>query len=172
MKTLTQQEAIEQGFTIDRHCYPNTAYKGPRFTPTEYRHVESDREMELRLEIERLTAELAEAKQLAADRLEQMEAWRDAANTLQIHAIEYKTELIASRANDKCAMGYLSDVRKIVGGDDFPDMVKRVAECKADAERYRWFREASNGMPAWAETDSAWDHLDAAIDAAMKENKS
>lgn len=31
--TATQAEA--QGFTVDRHCYPWFAYKGPRFSPDE-----------------------------------------------------------------------------------------------------------------------------------------
>lgn len=31
------------------------------------------------------------------------------------------------KANDRCAMRYLSDVCNIVGGKDFPDMVKQVA---------------------------------------------
>lgn len=33
---LSAAEAEAQGFTIDRHCWPWLAYKGPRFEPTEY----------------------------------------------------------------------------------------------------------------------------------------
>jgi len=36
-------------------------------------------------------------------------------------------QLAESQANDRTAMGYLSDVRQIVGGDDFPSMVANVA---------------------------------------------
>ena len=43
------------------------------------------------------------------------------------------------KANDRCAMSYLAEVRSIVGGDDFPDMVKRVAEAK---EAIRLLRES------------------------------
>ena len=39
------------------------------------------------------------------------------------------------KANDRCAMGYLSEVRNIVGGKDFPDMVKRIAEMLAALEK-------------------------------------
>lgn len=38
---------------------------------------------------------------------------------------------------------------------------------RADAARYRWLRDRKS-CPL-AETDPAWDDLDAAIDAAMKE---
>jgi uncharacterized protein YigA (DUF484 family) len=44
--------------------------------------------------------------------------------------------LAESRANDRTAMGYLAEVRAIVGGDDFPDMVRRVAEL--DAQKDGW----------------------------------
>lgn len=43
------------------------------------------------------------------------------------HIAELETALAESRANDQTAMGYLTEIRAIVGGDDFPDMVKRVA---------------------------------------------
>ena len=33
--TLTAAQAEAQGFTVDRHCYPWFAYKGPRFSPEE-----------------------------------------------------------------------------------------------------------------------------------------
>ncbi len=37
-----------------------------------------------------------------------------------------RRELAESQANDRTAMGYLSEIRTIVGGDDFPDMIKRI----------------------------------------------
>lgn len=40
-----------------------------------------------------------------------------------------------SQANDRCAMGYLSQVRAVVGGDDFPDMVQRVTKLTAERDR-------------------------------------
>jgi hypothetical protein len=49
-----------------------------------------------------------------------------------------------SRANDRTAMGYLTEIRGIVGGDDFPDMVARVAAEKKNDERWQWLRE--NGV--------------------------
>lgn len=46
---------------------------------------------------------------------------------------------------------------------------EELAKLREDAERYRWIKDNSDGMPPWAETDSAWENLDAAIDAARKE---
>lgn len=45
---LLRSEALTAGFTIDSHCYPNVAYRGPRMQPTEWHYVESERELELR----------------------------------------------------------------------------------------------------------------------------
>jgi hypothetical protein len=42
--------------------------------------------------------------------------------------VELEAALAESKANDRCAMGYLNDVRAIVGGGDFPAMVARVRE--------------------------------------------
>lgn len=33
---LDAEELVKLGYTIDRHTYPWTAYKGPRFMPTEW----------------------------------------------------------------------------------------------------------------------------------------
>lgn len=35
MNRLTRNQILKGGFTIDDHCYPPLAYKGPRFAPTE-----------------------------------------------------------------------------------------------------------------------------------------
>lgn len=89
-----------------------------------------------------------------------------------------------SRANDRTAMGYLTEIRGIVGGDDIPDMVARVAAEKKDADRYRWLREQH-----WSESKlcvvkepsdavkigyscPSLGMLDEEIDAAMKEQQS
>ncbi len=34
-KPVSAKTAERRGFTVDRHCYPWFAYKGPRFAPTE-----------------------------------------------------------------------------------------------------------------------------------------
>ena len=47
---------------------------------------------------------------------------------LQAEIMELKRALAESRANDRHAMYYLNQVREIVGGDDFPDMVERCRE--------------------------------------------
>jgi hypothetical protein len=44
MKKLTPAQAEQQGFTIDRHCYPWVAYKGERFKPMELHQVYTDTE--------------------------------------------------------------------------------------------------------------------------------
>lgn len=38
---LTAREAEALGFTVDRHCYPWFAYKGPRFQPIEVARVKT-----------------------------------------------------------------------------------------------------------------------------------
>ncbi len=48
-----------------------------------------------------------------------------------------------------------------------PSLLDEVERLRADAARYRWLRDRKS-CPL-AETDPAWDDLDAAIDAAMKE---
>ena len=47
---------------------------------------------------------------------------------LQEECKELRTALAESRANDRQAMYYLNQVREIVGGNDFPDMVERCRE--------------------------------------------
>ena len=46
----------------------------------------------------------------------------------QIEALQ--ADLAESRANDRQAMYYLNQVREIVGGRDFPDMVRRCEELR------------------------------------------
>jgi hypothetical protein len=36
------EQAMKDGYTVDRHCYPWVAYKGPRFNPTEWKHIRTD----------------------------------------------------------------------------------------------------------------------------------
>jgi uncharacterized protein YigA (DUF484 family) len=38
-----------------------------------------------------------------------------------------QSQLAETQANDRTAMGYLHDVRQLVGGSDFPEMVRNVA---------------------------------------------
>lgn len=45
---------------------------------------------------------------------------------LQGQCEELHAALIESRANDRQAMQYLSQVRAIIGGKDFPDMIARI----------------------------------------------
>lgn len=40
---MNEQEAKEQGFNVDKSTYPWTAYKGPRFTPTDVQAIETPR---------------------------------------------------------------------------------------------------------------------------------
>lgn len=52
----------------------------------------------------------------------------DEITALRARIAELEAQLAESIVNDRTAMGYLSIIRKIVGGDDFPDMVRRIAE--------------------------------------------
>ena len=44
---MNRAQSIEQGFVIDDCCNPPVAYKGPRFNPTEWHCVPSEREERL-----------------------------------------------------------------------------------------------------------------------------
>ena len=54
---------------------------------------------------------------------------------LQTECLAMSQVLAECRANDRQAMYYLNQVREIVGGDDFPDMVERCRELQAECER-------------------------------------
>ena len=55
---LSIKEAKEQGFTVDRFCYPHYGYKGPRFTPTEYVNIETEKETQYKDRINELEGAL------------------------------------------------------------------------------------------------------------------
>ena len=71
------------------------------------------------------------------------EAWD--ADTMVVRLTDYTARLAElestqralaeSQANDRQAMAYLSQIMAIVGGDDFPDMVRRCARLQAKCER-------------------------------------
>lgn len=45
MTALTDREQAEsEGYTVDHHCYPWIAYKGPRFNPTIFKSIRTDDE--------------------------------------------------------------------------------------------------------------------------------
>lgn len=69
--------------------------------------------------------------------------------------VERDDQLAETRANERCAMSYLAEVRAIVGGDDFPDMVKRVAALKAQASEPSHWRVV---MPYW-DQPGIWNPL-------------
>jgi hypothetical protein len=48
------EEMRGKGFTIDDHVYPWVAYKGPRFSPTEWYECFTDLESELMYQINEL----------------------------------------------------------------------------------------------------------------------
>lgn len=56
---------------------------------------------------------------------------------LQAEYEELRAALAESRANDLTAMGYLNQIRQLVGGDDFPDMVRRCEKLRKVADQYR-----------------------------------
>lgn len=62
-----------------------------------------------------------------------LEAGRD---QLRAENERLRAQLAESQANDRTAMGYLAEVRAIVGGDDFPGMVRNVKALRKDAERW------------------------------------
>ncbi len=48
MKPTNRAEAERMGFVVDDNVYPWVAYKGPRFLPTEWHRILTDRESEAR----------------------------------------------------------------------------------------------------------------------------
>lgn len=58
MSYIALDKAQAEGFTIDRHCYPWVAYKGPRFSPSEWHVTDTDIEFELKQENIRLMSEV------------------------------------------------------------------------------------------------------------------
>lgn len=56
---------------------------------------------------------------------------------LQAECEELKRALAESRANDLTAMGYLNQIRGLVGAADLPDMVRRCEKLRAECERLR-----------------------------------
>lgn len=84
-------------------------------------------------------------------------------DALQTECEELRHTLFESRTNDKQAMAYLNQVRELVGGDDFPDMVRRCEKLRKDAKRYVPLNEAV--QRAAAELPEAWEiHLHIARD--------
>ncbi len=57
------------------------------------------------------------------------------AEQLKAENIQLKAALAESRSNDRAAMSYLQEVRSLVGGDDFPDMVERVKRLSLGAKQ-------------------------------------
>jgi hypothetical protein len=57
------------------------------------------------------------------------------AELLKAENIQLSAALAESRSNDRTAMSYLQEVRSLVGGDDFPDMVARVKRLSVGAKQ-------------------------------------
>lgn len=93
---------------------------------------------------------------------------------LQSECKELRTALAESRANDLTAMGYLSQIRQLVGGDDFPDMVRRCEKLQAENAL---LRAAIRRLCNLYEVDDYYmgqlreDRLDAAVNQAIEQVK-
>src|SRR5690554_7302873 len=86
-------------------------YRGRHMATTDYSQALELAEPPYPAEVEPLIR-LADYQRLQADH-----------ERLQAECEELKRALSESRANDLAAMGYLNQIRQLVGGDDFPDMV-------------------------------------------------
>ena len=75
----------------------------------------------LREQFDALWAEVERLREREAGLLEQHS--RDSAELRRVCA-----ERDEARADERTAMGYLAGVRQVVGGEDFPDMVRRVRD--------------------------------------------
>ena len=127
-----------------------------------------------------------------------MPAVRDMALRIELlerQAAELEWQLAESRANDKQAMAYLTQIRELVGGEDFPDMVRRCEKLRKDAGTERQIQRAAQHLPeGWriiveVERDAGWidafnpdgrrieidwvgslaEQIEQAIDATMQE---
>src|SRR5690606_25429804 len=94
-----------------------------------------------------------------------MPAVRDMAlriEELERQAAERDWQLAESRANDQQAMAYLTQIRELVGGEDFPDMVLRCEKLRKDAVTERQIQRAAQHLPeGWritveVEKDAGW----------------
>jgi hypothetical protein len=69
-------------------------------------------------------AEFAEVEIEARTAIEELLA---ALSAVTAERDRLQSQLAETQANDRTAMGYLHDVRQLVGGSDFPEMVRNVA---------------------------------------------
>ena len=74
-----------------------------------------------------LHAEAEVLDTLCQSRFDEIAQLKAEAEALRAENAKLRAELAESQVNDRTAMGYLSDVRQIVGGGDFPAMVANVA---------------------------------------------
>lgn len=62
-------QARAAGFTVDTHCYPPMAYKGPRFNPTAHQECYTDLESALMAFVQAVAADTASPHSAAANQL-------------------------------------------------------------------------------------------------------
>lgn len=95
-------------------------------------------------ENERLRAIVGEDKSQMSKHIQnlQREVWELSAalgqRKVEIEAMQ--AALDEARENDRCAMGYLNEIRAVVGGEDFPEMVRRVLGMQKEVSRM-WEQE-------------------------------
>ena len=66
----------------------------------------------------------------AAELRAEVERLRSNQRAMAALADERSRETFEARSDERTAMGYLAGVRQVVGGEDFPDMVRRVESLK------------------------------------------
>lgn len=84
-----------------------------------------------------ITRSHEEAQYIAAAQPSAILALLDKVEALEKERDELAALFAESRANDSAAMGYLSQVRKIVGGDDFPAVIDKVRELAQPSKEQR-----------------------------------
>lgn len=80
-------------------------------------------------ERDRLVEHVTKAQQHALDmgnRALELAAFEVECHQLRAEVEALRGQLAEAQANDRTAMGYLAEVRAIVGGEDFPAMVRNV----------------------------------------------
>ena len=84
---------------------------------------------------------------------DEIESLREQLWNCQQQVVRVEKERDEARANDRCAMSYLADVRAVVGGDDFPGMVRRVSAVTAERDYQKRLADEINKSLEISESD-------------------
>lgn len=154
---LTVEQAEATGFTVDKHCYPWTAYKGPRFSPDEFKPIVTpawpavDESVRVGAVQQRMLLDLFLALGEDGDFFEDMieaRAWADVWSGALAQVRKYSAARSETRkshpepdADDVCRCGHKATHHIYYVGACRPGHV-----CTAGCTEFRSFRELVRGL--------------------------